>query len=123
VARVGPHHLRRAGGPVQPLRAPARVLDHHRRRLRRLAIPHPAEAAEAPCDQKRAMARSESEQVVRVCCTVLCYKEGRATVEAPEAVYIPAVPACDHVGVAAVSFSIPPVPPAAPARCMYTNVR
>ena len=44
VARVGAHHLGRAGGPAEPLHPPARVLEQHRRRLRRLAVPHPAPA-------------------------------------------------------------------------------
>jgi hypothetical protein len=62
--------------------------------------------------------------VVRVCCTGLCYKEGRATAGVPEAVYIPAVLVSDHVGVAAVSFSVArPVLPAAPARPMHVHQR
>jgi hypothetical protein len=42
VARVVPHDLLRRGGPVQPLRLPAGVLDDDRRRLRRLAVAHGA---------------------------------------------------------------------------------
>jgi hypothetical protein len=40
VARVGAHDLGGAGGPVEPLHPPARVLEQHRRHLRRLAVPH-----------------------------------------------------------------------------------
>lgn len=40
VAWVAAHDVRRGGRPVEPLHLAARVLDHHRRHLRRLAIPH-----------------------------------------------------------------------------------
>ena len=40
VARVGAHDLGGAGGPVEALDAAARVLQHHRRRLRRLTVAH-----------------------------------------------------------------------------------
>jgi len=40
VPGVAAHHLRRGGRPVQPLHLAAGVLDHHGRRLRRLAVAH-----------------------------------------------------------------------------------
>lgn len=41
VTGVAPHNLARRRRPVEPLHPPPWVLYHHRRRIRRLAVPHP----------------------------------------------------------------------------------
>nr|CAB3482975.1 unnamed protein product [Digitaria exilis] len=59
VPGVASHHLAGGGRPVQPLHLPAGVLDHHGRRLRRLAIAHLLLLSSSSCSRDLFAAANE----------------------------------------------------------------